>query len=294
MRNFKRFLTLALAVVMVASMFAFGASAAQFTDVDENNEYLTKSVNLLNHIGVAKGTSDTTFGTEELVTREQMAAFIYRLMKRGNSVEGGANASRFTDLEDPTFFFMISWADSQGIIKGTSATTFEPKGSITLQDAYTMIVRALGYEKEESLPYPFGYIGVAEDKGVELDEGLSSDVSYTDALTRGDVAILLYNAFFAETGVAETKQVERELSDGSIVLETKTDYPTLAEKVYDVIEVEYQAVATPKYAFGETETTSGLGYDAVLFDKVDGQDSDLKWLSDRQPPAADWSGFRYR
>lgn len=93
MRNFKRFLTLALAVVMVASMFAFGASAAQFTDVDENNEYLTKSVNLLNHIGVAKGTSDTTFGTEELVTREQMAAFIYRLMKRGNSVEGGANAS---------------------------------------------------------------------------------------------------------------------------------------------------------------------------------------------------------
>ena len=274
MRNFKRFLTLALAVVMVASMFAFGASAAQFTDVDENNEYLTKSVNLLNHIGVAKGTSDTTFGTEELVTREQMAAFIYRLMKRGNSVEGGTNASRFTDLEDPTFFFMISWADSQGIIKGTSATTFEPKGSITLQDAYTMIVRALGYEKEESLPYPFGYIGVAEDKGVELDEGLSSDVSYTDALTRGDVAILLYNAFFAETGVAETKQVERELSDGSIVLETKTDYPTLAEKVYDVIEVEYQAVATPKYAFGEIETTSGLGYDAVLFDKVDGQDSD--------------------
>ena len=116
MRNFKRFLTLALAVVMVASMFAFGASAAQFTDVDENNEYLTKSVNLLNHIGVAKGTSDTTFGTEELVTREQMAAFIYRLMKRGNSVEGGTNASRFTDLEDPTFFFMISWADSQGII----------------------------------------------------------------------------------------------------------------------------------------------------------------------------------
>lgn len=161
-------------------------------------------------------------------------------MKRGNSVEGGANASRFTDLEDPTFFFMISWADSQGIIKGTSATTFEPKGSITLQDAYTIIVRALGYEKEESLPYPFGYIGVAENKGVELDEGLSSDVSYTDALTRGDVAILLYNAFFAETGVAETKQVERELSDGSIVLETKTDYPTLAEKVYDVIEVEYR------------------------------------------------------
>ena len=261
---------------MVASMFAFGTSAAQFTDVDENNEYLAKSVNLLNYIGVAKGTSETTFGTDELVTREQMAAFIYRLMKKGNSVEGGTNASRFTDLEDPTYFFMISWADTQGIIKGTSATTFEPKGSITLQDAYTMIVRALGYEKEESLPYPFGYIEVAEGKGVALDEGLDSKVTYTDALTRGDVAILLYNAFFAETGVAETKQVPRKIgNDGNAtwVLETKTDYPTLAEKIYDVLEVEYEVVATPKYAFGtETETTSGLGYEAILFNKVDVED----------------------
>ena len=97
-----------------------------------------------------------------------------------------------------------------------------------------MIVRALGYEKEESLPYPFGYIEVAEDKGVALDEGLDSKVTYTDALTRGDVAILLYNAFFAETGVAETKQVERKIGDdenATWVLETKTDYPTLAEKV---------------------------------------------------------------
>ncbi len=284
MRNFKRFLTLALAVVMVASMFAFGASAAQFTDVDENNAYLAKAVDLLNHVGVAKGTSETTFGTEELVTREQMAAFIYRLMKKGNSVEGGNNASRFTDLEDPTFFFMISWADSQGIIKGTSATTFEPKGSITLQDAYTMIVRALGYEKEESLPYPFGYIGVAEDKDVALDEGLGSDVTYTDALTRGDVAILLYNAFFAKTGVAETKQVEREIGKGdksTWVLEAKTEYPTLAEKIYDVIEVEYQAVATPKYAFdSEKETTGDLGYDAVLFTKIS-SDSDTKDAPDQ-------------
>lgn len=137
MRNFKRFLTLALAVVMVASTFAFGASAAKFTDVDENNEYLTKAVNLLNYVGVVKGTSDTTFGTDELVTREQMAAFIYRLMKKGQSVEGGTNSSTFTDLEDATFFFMVSWANNQGIIKGTSATTFDPKGSITLQDVLT-------------------------------------------------------------------------------------------------------------------------------------------------------------
>ena len=271
MRNFKRFLTLTLAVLMVVSMFAFNASAAQFTDVDAENEYLNKAVNLLNHVGVVKGTSETTFGTDELVTREQMAAFIYRLMKKGNSVEGGDNSSTFTDLEDPTFFFMVSWANAQGIIKGTSATTFEPKGSITLQDAYTMIIRALGYEDEGTLSYPFEFIGIAEQKGVELDEGLDSSVSYTDALTRGDVAILLYNAFFAETGIPETKQVEKLIGAGdkaTWVLQTVTEYPTLCEKIFDVLEVEYQAVATPNYTFGESETTKSLGYDAVLFNYV--------------------------
>ena len=271
MRNFKRFLTLTLAVLMVVSMFAFNASAAQFTDVDAENEYLNKAVNLLNHVGVVKGTSETTFGTDELVTREQMAAFIYRLMKKGNSVEGGDNSSTFTDLEDPTFFFMVSWANAQGIIKGTSATTFEPKGSITLQDAYTMIIRALGYEDEGTLSYPFEFIGIAEQKGVELDEGLDSSVAYTDALTRGDVAILLYNAFFAETGIPETKQVEKLIGDdekATWVLQTVTEYPTLCEKIFDVLEVEYQAVATPNYTFGESETTKSLGYDAVLFDYV--------------------------
>ena len=268
MRNFKRFLTLALAMVMLVSAFAMGTSAAKFTDVDEENDYLAKAVNLLSYIGVTKGTTETTFGTEELVTREQMAAFIYRLMKKGNSVEGGDNTSAFTDLEDATFFFMVSWANNQGIIKGTSATTFEPKGSITLQDAYTMIVRALGYEKEETLAYPYGYIDVAEAKGVELGEGLDSSVSYTDALTRGDVAILLYNAFFAETGVAETKQVEREIGEGdnaTWVLETVTEYPTFCEKYFDVLEVEYQAIATPNYVFGSDETTAELGYEAIEF-----------------------------
>ena len=268
MRNFKRFLTLALAVVMMVSAFAFSTSAAAFTDVDTDNEYLTKAVNLLSYVGVTKGTTETTFGTDELVTREQMAAFIYRLMKKGNSVEGGANTSAFTDLEDPTFFFMVSWANSQGIIKGTSATTFDPKGSITLQDAYAMLVRALGYEKEEALQYPFGYIEKAEKKGVELDEGLDSSVSYTDALTRGDVAVLLYNTFFAETGVAETKQVEEEIGSGANatwVLKTVTEYPTFCEKYFDVIEVEYQAVATPNYVYTASETTDALGYEAIEF-----------------------------
>ncbi|MFX5245348.1 S-layer homology domain-containing protein, partial [Acinetobacter baumannii] len=82
-------------------------------------------------LGITKGTTETKFGTDELVTRQQMAAFIYRLMKAGRSQEGGVNQTPFTDLEDSTYFYMISWANQTGVIKGVSETRFNPKGNIT-------------------------------------------------------------------------------------------------------------------------------------------------------------------
>lgn len=255
MRNFKRFLSLAVAALLSVSAVATSASAAKFTDVEASNEALTDAVELLVALGVTKGTSDTEFGTAQNVTREQMAAFIYRMMKAGKSVEGGTNTTSFTDLEDPTFFFMVSWASSQGIIKGRSATTFDPKGGITLQDAYTMIVRALGYD-DGTLAYPIGYISLAEDLG--LDEDLPSTLNYTDTLTRGDVAIILANMFYAETAEVEIKYEsswkEVELSDGSYAVVSNGQVPkeyhkTIAEAVFEVEKVSQRVVATPSHSF---------------------------------------------
>ena len=204
MRNFKKFLTLVLAVMMVVSAMSFTTSAAttKFEDVDAENEALVKAVDLLEYMGITKGVSETKFGADELVTREQFALFMYRLMKGGkNAPANASNTTKFADLEDKTYFYAISWANAQGIINGTSDTTFHPKNGITLQDAYTMVVRALDYEYEEELIYPHGYIDVAEQEGVELDKGLPADVDYETPLTRGQMAIVLYNAFFAETAI---------------------------------------------------------------------------------------------
>jgi len=225
MRNFKKFLTLVLAVMMVVSAMSFTTSAA-FEDVAADNEYLAEAIDLLNYMGVAKGVSETKFGTDELVTRQQFALFIYRMMKGGKDAPAnGANSTNFTDLVDPTYNYAISWAYQNNIVSGRTSTTFDPKGAITLQEAYAMIVRALEYEADgEKLAYPFGYIEVAEKETVNLPEGLASSVDATDALTRGDMAILLYNAFFAEVGVAEVKYEERTLSDSSVVLVEKEDY----------------------------------------------------------------------
>ncbi len=264
MRNFKKFLTLVLAVMMVVSAMSFTTSAA-FEDVSADNEYLADAVSLLNYMGVAKGVSETKFGTDELVTRQQFALFIYRLMKGGKDAPAnGGNVTNFKDLTDPTYNYAIGWAAQQGIVTGRSATAFDPKGAITLQEAYTMIVRALKYEADgEKLQYPFGYIEVAEAEDVDLAEGLASTVDYTDALTRGDMAILLYNAFFAKMGVATIDYKEIVTENGAYLVEEET-YPVLCEDVFGVKTVEYQVVATPHYQTTDTEATNDLGYDAVL------------------------------
>lgn len=253
MRNFK-FLATAIVAVMLACVLAFASFAATtpFKDIDDKkNETLSDAVSLLAGLGVTKGVSETEFGTMQHVTRQQMAAFVYRLMKAGKTVEGGSNTTPFTDLEDSTYFGYISWANGTGVIKGTSATTFNPKGGIILQDAYTMVIRALGHEDDTYL-YPFSYIDKAEELG--LDEGLDSVVTYNTKLTRGDVAIILYNAFFAEMGKEETKQVERLIGNGTKwVLETKVYNPSLAEDVYDVEVGNFEVRATPKYAFNDSE-----------------------------------------
>ncbi len=254
----KKFLSLVVAALLSVSAIST-ASAAKFTDVDANNKALTDAVELLTALNVTKGTSDTEFGTAQNVTREQMAAFIYRMMKAGKSVEGGVNTTTFADLEDPTFFFMVSWANSQGIIKGRSATSFDPKGGITLQDAYTMIVRALGYD-DGTLAYPIGYISIAEDLG--LDENLPSTLNYTDTLTRGDVAIILANMFYAETAEVEIKYEaswkEVQLSDGSYAVVSNGQVPkeyhkTVAEAIFEVEKISQRVIATPNYSFAGAE-----------------------------------------
>ncbi len=287
MRNTLRFLATTLVAALLVCAISITASAAttKFTDVDDKNEALSEAVALLAHLNVTKGTTETTFGTNENVTRQQMAAFIYRFVKQGKSIEGASNSTAFTDLVDPTYNGYISWANQKGIIKGTSETEFNPTGGITLQDAYTMVVRALGYdEKKLELIYPYGYIDIAESEDVALDKSLPSNIAYDTILTRGNVAIILYNAFFAETGVEVEFSKVRPVggSDDSVryVVETGITNPTFAEHVYDVEVGEFVVRATPKYCFNDS--AANLEYEP-LYDIFDADNLHLVATDEDEP-----------
>lgn len=199
MRNLKRFLATALTVLMVVSGFA-AVSAYTFEDVTDYSEAIT----ILNDLGIILGYSETEFGPDDDVTRWQMALLTSKLMKGDVATETweGENLTTFEDVTPNHYCGAISYANQMGIVKGTSETTFDPESGITYEQGLTMAVRMLGYGSAEAdANYPWAYIDAASKLG--LENGLI-DMVYTETLTRGETAQLLYNVLLTKTTYGTT------------------------------------------------------------------------------------------
>jgi len=200
----KKFLSLILAGLMTVSCAAF--VAADDAAVNEYADEEAYALEFLVNEKIWKGTSaeELIADADSLVERWHMALLVSRIstgwLDDEKWEDDTANDSTFTDLEGTEaikYYGAISYANQNGIIEGYSADKFGPEDNITYRDALAMAVRTLGYK---GLAYPWGYI----QKAVEL--GLTEDIeaAYTQELTRGQVAIILYNAMFAATKSGET------------------------------------------------------------------------------------------
>ena len=233
----KRSLTRLLSAFLASATILSAAPAVlarEYEDVNEEH-FALNEIDMLSDIGVIRGTSENEFSPNENVTREQMALLLFRLML--NKSDGGhVNTSPFRDLYDETYHGAISWANASGYILGTSPETFEPLEGITMQDAMTMLVRALGQASPSmNNGYPWTYIDAAIKLG--LDRGLEH-IPYSETLTRAETAVILYNALTAEYLVPKT------LSNGLTVYESST----IIEKVFGYEMDEAMLVATNNYS----------------------------------------------
>lgn len=238
-----------LATLLIALALMTGASAKSYDDVASTDRY-AEQIEILSDIGVIMGTSENEFSPEEKVTREQMALLLFRLMI-GKDTAGTLNTTAFTDLYDHTYSGAISWANASGYIIGTTATTFEPTEGIELQDAMTMLVRALGHSSiQMNGGYPWTYIDAAVKLG--LDDGIE-DLSYTKELTRAEVAAILYNALTAEY------LIPRTAANGMTFYESTT----IIERVFGYEIDESVIVATNNFALEGVDTVTKDGYVTV-------------------------------
>ena len=119
--------------------------SCKFTDVSASSQY-EPYICWLASTGVTTGTSPTTYSPENSVTREQMAAFLYRL----------AGSPKFTPPKTPTFtdvpasssyFLYVEWLAHTGITTGTSPTTFSPDSSVTREQMAAFLDRLVGSPK---------------------------------------------------------------------------------------------------------------------------------------------------
>jgi uncharacterized lipoprotein YddW (UPF0748 family) len=110
--------------------------------------------------GVTEGRTATTFVPGRAVTRGQVAAMLDRLL-RSTGVEGGSVPSAgFTDTRGHLFEAEIDRLAAMGIIRGTTATTYEPNRSVTRAQMASLLTRL--FERGYQAPLPAGSVPFAD------------------------------------------------------------------------------------------------------------------------------------
>ena len=118
-----------------------GGSA--FTDV-ESGAWYANAVTWAAANDIVNGTSATTFAPNSPITREQMAAILYRYAAyKGYDVSQKADLSGYTDAASISGYAKdaLAWANAQKLITGVTDTTLNPQGSATRAQVATILMR---------------------------------------------------------------------------------------------------------------------------------------------------------
>ena len=115
-----------------------------FQDVDANAYYAT-AVYWARLNGIADGYGDNTFGPDKPITREQLAAILYRYAqhKGYDTTQGGMAIREYADYGQISSYALeaMDWANATGIVTGTSEKILSPQGQATRAQAAAMFTR---------------------------------------------------------------------------------------------------------------------------------------------------------
>ena len=120
------------------------ASAASFTDVQSGSWY-APAVRWAAANGIVTGNADGSFAPDSAVTREQLAAMLFRyaaLQKKDVSA-CKTPVTGYSDLTSVSAYAVpaMQWAVNTGLVKGTTATTLSPQGTATRAQTAATLMR---------------------------------------------------------------------------------------------------------------------------------------------------------
>ena len=117
---------------------------SDFTDV-AGGSYYADAVDWAAANGIVNGVSETSFAPDDAITREQMAAILYRYAqsKGYDTTVGGMSLSEYADASRISAYATtaMQWANAEGLITGVTDTTLSPQGSATRAQVATILMR---------------------------------------------------------------------------------------------------------------------------------------------------------
>ena len=123
--------------------------ADRFTDT-ESGAYYANAVVWASENGIVSGYGNGLFGTNDPVSREQIATILWRY----DGGETGAASASFTDSAAIGGYAVeaVNWAVENGIVTGLSDGSFGPKASATRAQVAVMLYRYLTREAQAQDP----------------------------------------------------------------------------------------------------------------------------------------------
>ena len=119
------------------------AEAAGFTDVSDAM-YYADAIDWAAANGIVNGVSAAAFAPDDPITREQMAAILYRYAQvKDYDVSASGSLDGYTDAPRISAYAVtaMQWANSAGLITGNTATTINPTGNATRAEVATILMR---------------------------------------------------------------------------------------------------------------------------------------------------------
>ena len=283
----KKLLAMVLALVMTLSL---AVSANAFKDDKSISDDYAEAVAVLNGMGVFKGYEDGSFKPEGNITRAEVSAIVYRVYTqdvKDAKASMYATYNKFSDMAGAGWAQgYIGYCANAALVKGYPDGTFKPSGKVTGYEVLAMILRAVGYDKNNEFSGADWALHVAQTaqqlgvlkniKGVDLNAAASREL----------VAELLFRA------IAEASTVNYTPAFGYVTDKVlKLDESTLGYKNFKLVgKADADSFGRPAtkwtYNVGDKSTLVVAKADASYTTKVDECDiaKDLGITSSKKIP----------
>ena len=149
-------------------------AGTSFTDAAEGAWY-SDAISWASQAGILSGYGNGVFGVNDMVTREQIAAVLWRYDGSPAALE----AEGFADVADisPWALPAVNWARVSDILNGKAGNRFDPKSAVTRGEAANILYHYLSRSQEELPTHsdPLLVLSVGgRDFTVQLEENASA------------------------------------------------------------------------------------------------------------------------